>query len=101
MVVVALACASMMPTSTTMTTKEGTRSAVNGQIVRIALAVGVQNGRVSATGSWRGYESSGNRLIARSSGGSAWSIDQERGGSIRVSSEVISASYRGPIAIRT
>ena len=37
-VVVALACASMMPTSTATATKEETRSAINGQIVRIAIA---------------------------------------------------------------
>jgi stage II sporulation protein D len=96
--VIALACASLMPASDRGDTAP---VATNGQVVRIALAASIPSGRVGATGAWRGYESSGSRLIARGTGGETWTVDRAASrGALRVTRGGDAALRTGAIVIR-
>ncbi len=71
----------------------------NDQAVRIALAASVTGGRVGASGSWRGYENDGGRLIARGSSDEAWSVTSS-GSRVRVTRGSSSENRTSPIVVR-
>lgn len=95
MTVVALACASIMPSAT----NDGAAVATNDQGVRIALAIGVQSGRVGASGAWRGYEAGGSRMIASGTASDAWTITRD-GSAINVERGGAGSSRHNSIVIR-
>lgn len=92
---VVLACGSMLPVAT----GEPLPVATNDQVVRIALSVGAQTGRIGATGGWRGYEAAGSRLIARGTAAETWVVDRTASG-LRVTRNAGSVSPRGPVVVR-
>jgi stage II sporulation protein D len=64
-------------------------------VARIAIAEGVHNGQVSATGSWLLLHSGGATPLVRGTGRGVWTITRRSGGKLRVTNE------RGETATRT
>lgn len=95
MTLVALACASIMPAAT----NDGAAVATNDQVVRIALATGVQSGRVGASGAWRGYEAGGSRMIASGTASDTWTITRD-GSALNVDRGGAGTSRHSSIVIR-
>jgi Sporulation protein and related proteins len=84
MFIVALACASAMPTPSLQNgPRDPGSAAMEGQIVRIAVAAAVANGKVGATGKWIASLPSGDKYDDGPVGGS-WTV-VPAGGRVRFS----------------
>jgi stage II sporulation protein D len=68
---------------------------------RIALANGVHDGKVSATGAWLLLANGGTKTLVRGTGRGAWTITQRSGGKLGVTNERGEAATRpGPLVAR-
>ncbi|MDQ6718815.1 MAG: SpoIID/LytB domain-containing protein [Gemmatimonadota bacterium] len=92
---VALACASMMPAAT----NRGETAATNDQVVRIALATGAQSGRIGASGAWKGYAPGGGMTFPAGTAGDSWFI-RPSGSSVRVEGSGGEPSAHRSVVIR-
>jgi stage II sporulation protein D len=77
------------------------RTAVDEQVVRVALAIDVAAARVSATSAWRIYETDGSAILAAGEAGEAWRFEHD-GRLIRAvrSDGVVTGSRAGPLVVR-
>jgi stage II sporulation protein D len=77
------------------------RSALDEQLVRIALAIGVREARATATSLWRVYESDGSTVIADGQAGDVWRFEH-RGRRIRAVrlDGAVTEYYSSPLIVR-
>ena len=68
---------------------------------RIAIANGVHDGTVSATGTWLLLASGGTKTLVRGTGRGTWTITRRSGGKLRVTNERGETATRpGPLVAR-
>ena len=68
---------------------------------RIAIANGVHDGKVSATGTWLLLASGGTKTLVRGTGRGVWTITRHSGGKLRVTNERGETATRpGPLLAR-
>jgi stage II sporulation protein D len=79
----------------------GSVGSLDEQLVRVALAIGVADARLSATSSWRIYEADGASIVAEGVAGEAWRFERA-GRRIRaVSLDGFATEYHGsPLVVR-
>ena len=77
------------------------RTALDEQLVRVALAIGVGDARVTATSTWRVYESDGASIIAEADAGDVWHF-QRAGRRVRALAPDgrATAYYDEPLVVR-
>ncbi|HZS58479.1 MAG TPA: SpoIID/LytB domain-containing protein [Gemmatimonadaceae bacterium] len=71
------------------------------QTARVALANGVHDGKVSATGTWLLLAGGGTKTLVRGTGKGTWTITRRSGGKLRVTNERGETATRpGPLVAR-